>query len=142
MTSSIHTKLQYVLPQHGLSRLAGKVCHCQVPWFKNWLITKFIRRYGVDMATAVQPDPSAYSNFNSFFTRALKPELRPIVRGENAIACPVDGAISQLGQLQADSLLQAKGFSYSMQQLLGDSECAAPFINGHLVTLYLAPKDY
>lgn len=138
----VRTLWQYQAPQHGLSRLAGKVCHCQVPWFKNWLITSFIRRYEVDMTSAVQPDPSAYPDFNSFFTRALKPELRPIVQEENAIACPVDGVISQLGQLQADSLLQAKGFSYSVQQLLGDSECAAPFINGHFVTLYLAPKDY
>lgn len=139
----LKTWVQHILPQHGLSRLMGKLTECQIPWLKNWLIDKFIRTYGVEMAEAVEPNPHAYPNFNSFFTRALQPAARPIVQDARAIACPVDGTVSQAGVINAGDLLQAKGFNYSVEQLLGGSAArAAPFMEGHFATFYLAPKDY
>lgn len=137
------TALQYLVPQHALSRLAGRVANSRKPKFKNWLIDTFIQHYGVDMRCATQTDPHAYPDFNSFFTRTLRPETRPIAQQTQAIACPVDGIVSQVGIADAHNLLQAKGSTYDTQRLLGGSaERAAPFLNGHFVTLYLAPKDY
>lgn len=134
---------QYLVPQHGLSRLLGVLTNCHQKQLKNWMINTFIRRYGVDMSCAVEPNPQAYSNFNSFFTRVLKPEARPIVQEKNAIACPVDGAVSQIGSLTQGKIIQAKGFTYDVVNLLGGSiERAAPFQDGKFATLYLAPKDY
>jgi len=141
--ATMTSRLQYLVPQHALSRLAGYVSRCRAPWFKNWLIQWFIKRYRVDMTVAAEPNPLAYPDFNSFFTRALKPEKRPMAAEEKAIVCPVDGAVSQIGKITDNLLLQAKGIHYDVQQLLGGSkERAAPFLNGHFVTLYLAPKDY
>jgi len=138
-----YTRLQYLLPQHLLSRLAGIVSSCRISVIKNWLIDEFIRRYKVDLSAAVESDPHQYVDFNSFFTRALKPEARPIVQDKDAVVCPVDGSISQLGNIQVDYLPQAKRFTYDLLQLLGGSEeRAAPFLNGSFITLYLAPKDY
>lgn len=135
--------IQYLLPQHMLSRLAGFIANCRITWFKNWLIDDFIRRYQVDMSEAQEPNPHHYYSFNNFFTRALKPEARPIVQEQAAIACPVDGSISQIGLICENTLIQAKGFDYDLQQLLGGSaEHAKLFQNGHFTTLYLAPKDY
>jgi phosphatidylserine decarboxylase len=105
------------------------------------IIRRFIRRYGVNMDEAQQPDPAAYATFNDFFTRALKPGARPLAQAD--LVCPVDGAISQFGPLQRDQLLQAKGHHYSSTALVGgDAALAARFDHGHFACLYLSPRDY
>ncbi len=134
---------QYLVPQHALSRLVGYFTRCQKPWFKDGLIKQFIAHYAVDMSTALEPDPYQYPSFNAFFTRKLRPDARPICAGVDSIACPVDGCISQLGKIDQGRIIQAKGFHYDVQQLLGGSEArAAPFSGGTFATIYLAPKDY
>lgn len=95
------------------------------------------------MDEALEPNPSAYPTFNAFFTRALRPEARPIVTDINAIACPADGCISQLGEINKTRILQVKGWYYSVIDLLGG--CASrslAFENGHFCTIYLSPRDY
>lgn len=137
------TLIQYLVPQHLLSRLVGWVAATRIDWIKNTFIGQFARRYQVDMSEAVEENPLAYENFNAFFTRALKPGARPIDTDSNSIVCPADGAISQLGDINGDAVFQAKGHYYSLNELLGGSpERAAPFLNGKFATIYLSPKDY
>ncbi len=136
-------KYQYVLPAHTISRLVHRATRCRLTWFKNRLIRWFIRRYGVDLAAAQIDQPEVFADFNSFFTRALKPGQRPVVSGPGEIACPVDGAVSQVGSIAGDRVFQAKGHDYSLLTLLGgDVELARAFHGGHFVTLYLSPRDY
>ena len=139
----LKTLRQYVLPQHLLSRLMYVLTRARLPVWKNWQIRWFIRRYAVDMEIAAQPDPLAYENFNSFFTRALKAGARPVAAGVAGIVCPVDGAVSQIGGVAEGRIIQAKGRDYTVLELLGGSpERAASFLNGRFTTLYLSPKDY
>ena len=134
---------QYIIPQHGLSRLIGWLAECEWPWLKNRIITAFINKYQVNMNEALDPEPFNYKNFNAFFTRALKVDARPIIEGEKNIACPADGAISQLGDIQDGRIFQAKGQTYSLLELLGgDREVTERFQNGKFATVYLSPKDY
>jgi phosphatidylserine decarboxylase len=134
---------QYIAPQRALTRFAGWCGECRWPWLKNILIRYFIRRYQVDVNAATSADLADYPCFNSFFTRTLKPELRPIVQGANAIASPADGVISQIGDIRDDKLYQAKGFRFSLADLLGGSEAQArAFRDGSFATIYLSPKDY
>ncbi|MDR3491073.1 MAG: archaetidylserine decarboxylase [Gammaproteobacteria bacterium] len=133
---------QYLVPQHTLSSLAGWLSECRWKWFKNWQINHLIKRYGVDLNAALQTDINDYPTFNSFFTRLLKPELRPIVQEINALASPVDGNISQVGHINDNQLFQAKGFHFSLEELLGNSSYSAPFREGDFATIYLSPKDY
>jgi len=134
---------QHFLPHHLLSRLVGVLAHSRISWIKNTFITWFIKRYQVNMSLAAEPNPRNYPTFNDFFTRALKPNIRPIAPGENVIISPADGAISQLGNIHQGKIFQAKGFDFSLNQLLGgDETLAAPFSNGSFATIYLAPKDY
>jgi phosphatidylserine decarboxylase len=115
----------------------------RTPWFKSLLIRQFARHFRVDLAEALEPDPYAYPDFNAFFTRALQPGARPIAHDDRTVCCPVDGAISQIGMADEDTLLQAKGRSFSLTELLGgDAERARPFQNGAFATLYLSPRDY
>lgn len=134
---------QFLLPQHLLSRWTAKLANCRWVWLKNHLIRLFINRYHVDMTAAKQPDYTSYPTFNAFFTREIKPELRPIVAHPNIAACPVDGCVSQAGTIKQGRIFQAKGHYFSLTELLGGSHASAlPFWDGHYATLYLAPKDY
>jgi len=108
MPNPISTYLQYIVPQQLLTAFMGRLARIRLPWLKNWEINHFIRKYNVDMSAAVVETPEAYPDFNSFFIRQLKPELRPIVTGPKDIASPVDGAIAQIGRVAKNQLLQAK----------------------------------
>ena len=135
--------LQYLLPQHLLSRLTGWFAQSDIPWIKNNLIKWFISYFKVDMSEAEQPMAVLYQNFNDFFTRRLKEGARTIEGDEKSIVSPADGAISQIGDISNDNIIQAKGQNYSAQSLLGgDPELAELFGDGKFATIYLSPKDY
>jgi phosphatidylserine decarboxylase len=141
--SFLSTALVYCLPHHASARLMRRLARVRIAAVKNALIARFVARYRVDMSSARQPDPLAYPDFNSFFTRALAPGARPVVSGGDAIAHPVDGTVSQAGAIDQDRLLQAKGIDYTLAALLGDdTELARRFHGGSFATVYLSPRDY
>jgi phosphatidylserine decarboxylase len=132
---------QYLLPQQALTRFAGCVAGAQDPRFIPQLIRWFVRRYGVNMEEALNPDLHSYASFNDFFTRALRQDARPLADAD--FICPVDGSISQFGAIEHDQIFQAKGHRYSTTALVGgDSALAAQFDHGSFATLYLSPRDY
>jgi phosphatidylserine decarboxylase len=143
MNEKLSVALQHLVPQHALSRLIGRVASSENIRVKNTFITWFIKRYKVDMALAEEQDPQAYACFNDFFTRSLKPGIRPICADKNALVCPADGAISQIGKIAQGRIFQAKGQDYTTQELLGGNEALAQeFADGNFATVYLSPKDY
>jgi phosphatidylserine decarboxylase len=139
--------LQYLLPHRALSRIVYWATRWTWRPWKNFLIRQIIQKYNVDMREAQQPDPLAYPSFNAFFTRALKAGARDMVADAGAILCPADGRVSQAGRIVSTEsgdgrIFQAKGFDFSVAELLGDAAAAAPYINGHFITVYLSPRDY
>ncbi|MEO8526937.1 MAG: archaetidylserine decarboxylase [Caldimonas sp.] len=132
---------QYLMPKRGLTAFAGRVASRERGATTTRLVRWFVRKYGVDMSEAANPDPASYPSFNDFFTRALKPGARPIAAAD--LVCPVDGTISQFGAIEKDQILQAKGHRYSTTALVGgDHALAERFHDGSFATLYLSPKDY
>jgi phosphatidylserine decarboxylase len=132
---------QYMLPKQLLTKLAGRFASQARGNTTTSVIRWFVKKYQVNMAEALNPDISSYATFNDFFTRALKPGARPLATAE--LICPVDGAISQFGDIKQDQIFQAKGHSYSTTALVGgDSTLATQFQNGSFATIYLSPKDY
>jgi len=115
--SNLFVLLQYIAPQHLISRLAGKLANGTL--FKNQLIRLFVRRYNVDLSESRFEDIHQFKNFNAFFTRELKPGARPAASVTGAILCPADGSISEVGAISNDNLLQAKGRFFSLDALLG-----------------------
>lgn len=135
--------LQKVAPQHLVSRIAGWLAESRLLWWKNCFIRWFVRKYDVDLSEAEYNSPESYENFNAFFTRALLPEARRVCEEVNCVACPADGAISQIGNIQSNNIFQAKGYDYSLESLLGgDTTLAQKFVNGKFATIYLSPRDY
>jgi len=139
---SLLTTLTYVLPHRLLSSLARRLAYSSRPGLKQWLIDTVVRRFGVNLAEAAEPDPRAYPTFNAFFTRALKPGARVADPDPQALLMPADGRISQLGPIQDGRIFQAKGQAFTAAELLGDDDAAAPFANGLYATVYLSPRDY
>jgi len=132
---------QYLVPQRGYSALVRWLSHCPQPWLRDRLIQGFIRLMEIDLDEAEPGDPAAYADFNAFFTRALKAGARPLA-GNDALLCPVDGSVSQLGAIHAGTLLQAKGHRYRLEALLADAGAVQDFADGRFITLYLSPRDY
>ncbi|AKU91543.1 archaetidylserine decarboxylase [Vulgatibacter incomptus] len=131
-----------LLPKKPLSRLVGTATRVDgLQGAHQAAIRTFCKQYDVAVDEAELP-LEAYPSFGAFFTRKLKPGLRPIAPGERVPVSPVDGAVSQAGVAEAGRLIQAKGRDYSLAALLGDSEEAERFAGGAYATLYLSPRDY
>lgn len=137
----LKTVPQYLLPKRGLTAFAGCMAEVRNPKIKNLLIEQFIKKYKVNMSEALIEDPKAYSCFNDFFIRRLKPESRPLACAD--IISPVDGYVSEIGPIIEGQLIQAKGKNYTVNELLGTTKNTNPrFDQGQFATLYLSPKDY
>lgn len=139
---TLWSAVQYLLPHHLISRGAFHLTRWRTP-FTASAIRWFVRRFDVDLSEAAVSDPTAYATFNAFFTRALKPEARPIAPDPDDWISPCDGRISQIGAIQSGNLLQAKSRDYSVLELLGgDTDLAQEFAQGTFATIYLSPRDY
>ena len=137
----LNTWLLQVLPQHWLSARMYDLARSETPWLKNTLIRFVSWRFGIDMQEAAIEDRFTYPSFNAFFTRALKPDARPI--DATAVVCPADGVLSQAGPIEHGRLIQAKGHDFSLSALLaGDEKAAEAFQSGSFATIYLSPRDY
>lgn len=136
------TLLQYLVPQKTLSRIVRAATRWSWRPWKDFLITRVVRAHRVDMAEAEQPDPTTYPTFNAFFTRALGDGARRPQGDAETVLSPVDGRISQIGTIEDGRILQAKGRSYTVDELIADAGVAARYRDGCFATLYLAPRDY
>jgi phosphatidylserine decarboxylase len=136
---------QWALPHHALSRIVFRLTRLEAGPLVTFAIRLFVRLFRVNLAEAAEPEPGAYPSFNAFFTRALAPGARPGAGGPGEVACPVDGTVSQAGEIHGDSIFQAKGRDFSLYELLGGEAAAGwpeRFQGGSFATLYLSPRDY
>ncbi|HJR12900.1 MAG TPA: archaetidylserine decarboxylase [Rhodanobacteraceae bacterium] len=134
--------LQYLAPQKTLSRIVRAATRWTWRPWKNFLIGRVMRAYHVDMSEAAQPDPYAFLSFNDFFTRGLRTNVRRAEGDADTIVSPADGRISQIGRAEGGRILQAKGRSYTVAELLADPDAAEKYRDGCFATIYLSPRDY
>lgn len=135
--------LLYLLPHHLLSSAMYWLTRCEWKPLKDQLIKGAIRIYKVDMSLAADSNPFSYKSFNAFFTRQLREDARPVDQSEISVISPVDGTVSQSGQIEDGRIFQAKGIDYTLEELLGsDQEWCSKFQDGSFATIYLSPRDY
>ena len=134
---------QYIMPQLYLTQLAGWFAQQKWGAVTHFVIKVFAKKYNVDMSEAKKEDFSDYESFNQFFIRELKDDARKINENPTALCLPADGRVSQIGHIDDERLLQAKGHFFSLSDLLvGDEELVNTFKNGEFATIYLSPRDY
>jgi len=143
LRAAVFVVLQYLLPRHGFTRLIHAMARIKSTRVKDFLIKRFIRLYDVDTDEVKLDIPGDFATFNDFFIRELNAAARPVDAAQHSIVSPVDGTVSAAGALRGNSILQAKGLDYSVQDLLAtDMEEAATYENGCFATIYLAPYNY
>jgi phosphatidylserine decarboxylase len=136
--------IQQLLPTRALSSGMHALTRIESVWFKNAFIKVFLKLFpSISLDEAVVQKPEGFKSFNAFFTRALKPGARSVDADAKAFVSPVDGTVSQFGDITEGELFQAKGHTYSAQTLLaGHADWAAEFMGGQFITIYLAPYNY
>jgi phosphatidylserine decarboxylase len=132
----------YWVPKNGLSRLAGRIASLRLPgWMQRAEIRLFARLADVNVEEARDPIGS-YDSLQRFFVRALREGARPIAGDSTSLVAPCDGAWGAAGRIEAGTLLQVKGRTYSVAELLGDPDLAERYEAGCFATFYLSPRDY
>ena len=143
MFSRLIASLQYLLPRRWLTSVTYRITRIRVPRSKDALIRSFVRLYDVDLDEVAADVPEDFATFNDFFTRELADGARSIADGSSIIVSPVDGTVSEAGKLTGNSILQAKGIEYTLDDLFAiDLEYARGYSNGSFATIYLAPYNY
>ena len=143
MLSRLFVAMQYLLPRHLLTALVWRIARIRTPAVKNRLIKWFVRAFDVQLGEVKHAVPDDFATFNDFFVRELKENARPVEDDDDAIVSPVDGTVSYAGAIRGDTLFQAKGIDYTLDDLLAtDLTKAARFVNGRFATIYLAPYNY
>jgi phosphatidylserine decarboxylase len=126
-----------MLPKKPLSRLVRRLVSVQ----SKVAVERFAKRYGASVEEAEKP-LAEYTSILDFFTRRLKPGLRPLDPNPRALLSPVDGAYLVGGPVGEGQLFQAKGRNFTLNALLADERAAETFRHGTYLTVYLAPRDY
>ncbi|MBM4371735.1 MAG: phosphatidylserine decarboxylase [Deltaproteobacteria bacterium] len=125
------------------SRVLGDLCHRSVP---QPLLAAMIRLYARHTGANLEESavaPEACGTFAEFFTRRLRPGVRPVDRSNGTVVSPVDGRIQAFDRLDEGGRFdQVKGHAYSVEEFLGGPEEAGSFRRGWYAVLYLSPGDY
>lgn len=130
--------VELLVKKKMFSKLYGNYCDSSLSKKK---IQPFIDEFNIDM-TLCNKDINDFKNFNDFFARTLTPEARPIDFSENILVSPGDGRLSAFENIDLDKIVQIKGFTYSLKELIDDPEVAKEFEGGTCLILRLCPTDY
>ncbi|MCB1143546.1 MAG: phosphatidylserine decarboxylase [Leptospiraceae bacterium] len=131
-----------LLPKNLLSKLFGILTYAKLPRFIMIPILKaFAKIYKINVSEA-ELNITEYNSLNQFFTRSLKAGARIIDSAENAVVSPVDARITNFGDVNESTLIQAKGIDFSLKELIGSEKFYPAFENGKFITFYLSPQDY
>jgi phosphatidylserine decarboxylase len=138
MKRSLFRLLTELSSRKTVSRLTGAFAKSRI---SRGLIPRFAKTYGIRVEDA-EKSIHEYASLNDFFTRRLKPGLRPIHSAANAMVSPVDALITGMGDIREGMMLNIKGQDYTVEELLNHSPRMVNYKNGFFYVLYLSPSDY
>ncbi|MDR1614655.1 MAG: phosphatidylserine decarboxylase [Campylobacteraceae bacterium] len=128
-----------------ISRIFGILSRVRFPKKIQTFINKaYIKKFNINMNEF--KEAAYYDSLNRLFTRDLV-KKREFVKSENLLISPCDAFITEIGAITKGGLnaLQIKGFSYSVDSLLGDYTLRKDknrLKDGLFINFYLSPSDY
>ncbi|AOZ91968.1 archaetidylserine decarboxylase [Paenibacillus crassostreae] len=122
----------------SISRIMGHFSHSRI---SRYVIPMFIRNYQIPVSEA-EKNIDEYHSLNAFFTRRLKPGMRPIDSQEHSLSSPVDARITAMGTISSGTILNVKGQNYTVEEILHHSPHLELYKHGYVFVLYLSPTDY
>jgi phosphatidylserine decarboxylase len=139
MNDGLAISLLSVVPRKMASRIQGLLSRLGVSkGLHQAVIRWYIRYYDVDVSI-MEGQPLDYPTLAEFFTRALRPGVRPIDWASDAIVAPADARASAFGQVLDGKLPPDANMSLDIQRLVGGDPT---WNNGSYAVLYLSPQDY
>jgi phosphatidylserine decarboxylase len=105
------------------------------------LVPSFAKTFKINLEEMDLPIEQ-YPTLHDFFIRTLKKNARPIDKDETALLSPVDAVIEDIGKIHPNAIIEVKGKTYSIAEMLGSYEKAQPYLDGTYLVLYLSPSHY
>lgn len=130
--------LEAIVKKRVFSSIYGKFLDSK---FSKKKITTFIEEYSINQEES-KDELNNFKSFNEFFFRELKKEARPIQMEDNVLISPGDGKIMAYKNINKDALVQIKGFTYSLKELICDTALSNKYSGGSMLVLRLSPTDY
>jgi len=127
------------LPRRWLTQFMGWFSKIESPWVRDFSIATWKYFSDLDLQEARKQE---FTSMHDCFTRELKDGARPIDTDPAVLASPVDAIVGESGPIQGTSVLQAKGFPYTLEDLLGQEEAIEEWRDGCFVTLRLTSSMY
>lgn len=142
-TLSLRERLNFLvtnrIPRRVLTLLFGWFSKLEAPWIRDPSIALWKMTSDLDLSEARK---SKFTSLHDCFTRELKPGLRPVDENPRAVTSPCDGIVGACGPISGITAIQAKGFPYSLFDLLHDPELVERYRDGLFVTLRLTASMY
>jgi phosphatidylserine decarboxylase len=127
------------IPRHLANRLFGWFSQIEAPLLVRVSIAIWRRFADLDLSEARS---QRFTSLHACFTRELKPGARPVDCDAQILTSPCDGIVGACGPIDGIELIQAKGFPYTLQELLIDPQLVQLYRDGQYVTLRLTPSMY
>lgn len=127
------------LPRRLLTQFMGWFSKIEHPWIRDFSITTWKFFSSLDLTESKKQD---FKSMHDCFTRELKEGARPIDLDPDVMASPVDAIVGASGNIEGTLAFQAKGFPYSLEDLLGKEESIDDWKGGYFVTLRLTSSMY
>jgi len=127
------------LPRNSLTQLLGWFSKIEQPWVRDASIGLWKFFSELDLSEAKE---TSFKSMHDCFTRELKPDARPIDSATDVLCSPVDAIVGAHGRIEGSTAFQAKGFAYTLPELLGPAESTQVWQDGSFVTLRLTSSMY
>ncbi len=123
-----------------------KACSSFYGWYLDRPISRrkihpFVNKFSLDLSIS-EKGLKEFSSFNDFFYRKLKSSARQIPQDPNSFISLGDGKLLAYENINMDRLVQVKGITYSLKELIQDSPVAEKYQGGTCLILRLSPTDY
>lgn len=128
------------VPRQALTRFMGWFSKVENPLVREASIRAW--QAFVDDLRLEEAAKDKFKSLHDCFVRELKPGARPIDPDPAVLTSPCDAVVGEFGTLEGLEAIQAKGFPYSILDLLGDEENAERYRDGLFVTLRLKSSMY
>ena len=127
------------IPRQTLTVLFGRLSQIRHPLFSRLSIAIWKRMADLHLEEAAQ---TTFASVHECFIRELKPGARPIDPDPDVLSSPCDGIVGACGTVERGKLIQAKGFPYSLHDLLQDNVLCEHYRDGMYITLRISSSMY
>ena len=127
------------LPRRWATLFMGWLSGIEHPLVRSVAINLWRLTSDLDLSEA---KTTRFRSLQECFTRELKEGARPVDADASVLISPVDGIVGAAGRVVRGTVLQTKGFPYTLTDLLGDEQLVEQYRDGSYVTLRLTPTMY